>query len=119
MNRPLAWLHGEIKTPPFSKNARVEAGALLRRLQLGEVLSLPHSRPMPVIGARVHELRITDRGVDWRIMYRADDDAVLVVDVFQKTTRTRRRGSLRTASGACASTTKPEVDDGRKEAEAA
>lgn len=39
--RPLVWLHGEIKTPPMSSRARVEAGYLLRRLQRGESLSLP------------------------------------------------------------------------------
>jgi hypothetical protein len=48
--RPLVWLHGEIKTPPMSSRARVEAGYLLRRLQRGESLSLPESRPMPAIG---------------------------------------------------------------------
>jgi hypothetical protein len=31
-DKPLVWLHGEVKTPPFSKEARVEAGVLLRRL---------------------------------------------------------------------------------------
>jgi hypothetical protein len=29
--KPLVWLHGEVKTPPFSKSARIEAGFLLRR----------------------------------------------------------------------------------------
>jgi hypothetical protein len=39
MNRkekPLIWLHGEIKTPPLSSAARIEAGYLLRELQMGE-----------------------------------------------------------------------------------
>jgi hypothetical protein len=49
------WLHGEIETPPFSQEARVEAGTLLRRLQEGEMLELPHSRPMPSIGKQCHE----------------------------------------------------------------
>lgn len=31
-DQPLAWLHGEIKTPPFSTAARLEAGYLLRLL---------------------------------------------------------------------------------------
>ena len=35
-DKPLAWLHGEIKTPPFSAEARLEAGGLLRALQKGE-----------------------------------------------------------------------------------
>jgi len=45
MEEPLAWLKGEIKTPPFSADARIEAGYLLRRLQEGERLGLPQSRP--------------------------------------------------------------------------
>jgi hypothetical protein len=45
--KPLVWLGGEIKTPPLSSGARIEAGTLLRKLQNGEKLSLPHSRPMP------------------------------------------------------------------------
>ena len=36
--RPLVWLHGEVKTPPFSKAARREAGFLFRMLQYGESL---------------------------------------------------------------------------------
>lgn len=86
-DRPLVWLHGTVKTPPFSKAARLAAGFLLRRLQRGERLSLPVSRPMPSIGARCHELRITDRGQSWRIVYRTDDDAIVIVDVFSKKTR--------------------------------
>jgi phage-related protein len=86
-DKPLVWLHGEIRTPPFSKDARLEAGYLLRRLQKGELLSLPHSRPMPSIGLRVHELRVNDKGRTWRIIYRIDDDAIIVVEVFAKKTR--------------------------------
>jgi hypothetical protein len=61
MEKPLAWLSGEIKTPPFSSEARVEAGFLLRQLQRGEQLAMPHSRPMPSIAPRCHELRIRER----------------------------------------------------------
>lgn len=39
-DKPLVWMHGEITTPPFSKNARIEAGYLLRQLQKGMSLSL-------------------------------------------------------------------------------
>jgi hypothetical protein len=60
-DKPLGWLHGEVKTPPFSQAARIEVGFLLRRLQAGENLGLPHSRPMPSIGQRCHELRINDQ----------------------------------------------------------
>ena len=85
-DKPLVWLHGEIKTPPFSAAARVEAGVLLRLLQQGETLGLPHSRPMPSIGPRCHELRIRDVGAAWRIVYRLDEDAVVLVEVFSKKT---------------------------------
>jgi phage-related protein len=83
-DKPLVWLSGEVKTPPFSPEARVEAGFLLRLLQAGASLAMPHSRPMPTIGTRCHELRIQDRDKTWRIIYRVDEDAVVIVDVFAK-----------------------------------
>ena len=86
-DKPLVWLHGEIKTPPFSKEARIEAGTLLRRLQQGENIGLPHSRPMPAIGRRCHELRIQDEDATWRIIYRNDPDAVIIGEVFPKKSR--------------------------------
>lgn len=85
--KPLVWLHGEIKTPPFSADARLEAGFLLRRLQQGELLGLPHSRPMPSIAPRCHELRINDKQGTWRIVYRIDEDAIIILELFQKKTR--------------------------------
>lgn len=84
--KPLVWLHSEIKTPPFSKNARLEAGFLLRKLQLGEILSMPHSRPMSGIGQNCHELRISDKNLIWRIIYRIDSDAIIILHVFDKKT---------------------------------
>src|SRR5687768_3391038 len=87
-DKPLVWLHGEVKTPPFSAEARIEAGVLLRRLQRGERLSLPASRPMTIIGRRCHELRIVDANHTWRIIYRVDADAVVIPDVFSKKTVT-------------------------------
>jgi phage-related protein len=86
MEKALAWLKGKIKTPPFSAEARVEAGFLLRRLQQGGKLALPHSRPMPAIGARCHELRIRDRDQIWRIIYRIDPDAIVILEIFSKKT---------------------------------
>jgi len=85
-DKPLVWLHGEIKTPPFSTAARVEAGVLLRQLQAGVKLRLPQSRPMPTIGARCHELRVTDVDAIWRVVYRLDPDAIVVLEVFSKKT---------------------------------
>jgi phage-related protein len=87
-SKPLVWLHGEVKSPPFSRAARVEAGFLLRRLQNGEMLEMPASRPMPMIGSNCHELRIDDGSVTWRIVYSVDSDAIVILDVFQKKSRT-------------------------------
>ncbi|HEY0152449.1 MAG TPA: type II toxin-antitoxin system RelE/ParE family toxin [Longimicrobium sp.] len=87
MDKPLVWLHGEVRSPPFSKAARVETGDLLRRIQSGEMLTFPHSRPMPGIGARCHELRVMDEDASWRIVYRIDTDAIVIAEVFRKSTR--------------------------------
>jgi phage-related protein len=86
-DKPLVWLEGEVKTPPFSSTARLEAGYLLRRLQQGETLGMPHSRPLPSIGPRCHELRINDERATWRIVYRIDSDAIIVLEVFGKKSR--------------------------------
>jgi phage-related protein len=88
-DKPLAWLSGEIKTPPLSSEARQEAGVLLRRLQRGEVLSMPESRPIPSIGRRCYELRIDDleQKREWRVVYCVGRHAIAILDVFQKTMR--------------------------------
>jgi phage-related protein len=85
-DKPLVWLAGEVKTPPFSALARLEAGFLLRRLQRGEKIAMPQSRPMPSVGSRCHELRINDQNATWRIVYRIDADAIVILDVFKKST---------------------------------
>ncbi len=85
-DKPLLWLHGAVKSPPLSREGRLQAGILLRRLQRGEVLPMPYSRPMPTVGGRCHELRIVDEGGTWRILYRLDADAIVILDVYQKKT---------------------------------
>jgi phage-related protein len=86
-DKPLVWLAGEVKTPPFSPAARLEAGILLRHLQRGEQLHMPHARPMPAVGRRCLEIRIQDERHTWRIMLRVDPDAVVIAEVFEKKTR--------------------------------
>lgn len=91
-DKPLVWLHGQVKTPPLSPQARLEAGYLLRVLQSGGVIVMPHSRPMPVIGKHCHELRINDETRTWRIFYRVDPDAIVIADVIdKKTSQTPRK----------------------------
>jgi phage-related protein len=83
-DKPLAWLHGEVKSPPFSLTARLETGFLLRRLQRGDLLAMPQSRPMPSVGPRCHELRVNDVSGQWRLIYRIDADAIVIAEVFAK-----------------------------------
>jgi phage-related protein len=80
------WLHGEVKLPPFSRTARLEAGFLLRKLQRGDTLPMPHARPMPSIGPRCSELRVNDENTTWRLIYRIDPDAIVICAVFEKKT---------------------------------
>ena len=86
IDKPLVWLHGDIKSPPFSENARIEAGYLLRLVQKGEKLSLPHLRPMPTIGKGCCELRINDENKTWRIILQIRKDIILILDAFEKKT---------------------------------
>ena len=83
-DKPLVWLYGEVKSPLFSRAARLEAGFLLRKLQRGDLLAMPHSRPMPSIGPQCHELRVNDKDKTWRLIYRIDPDAIVICEVFAK-----------------------------------
>ena len=112
-DKPLVWLHGEIKTPPMSRQARLEAGFLLRQLQQDVSLSLPLSRPMPDIGARCHELRVSDGDVEWRIFYRTDVDAVVLIDVLKKKSRRTPKKTLETCRRRLAAY--DEAAEGRKD----
>ncbi len=75
----------------MSSEARVEGGMLLRKLQRGETLSMPESRPMPTIGTRCHELK-----KEWRIIYYVGSLAIAVLEVFAKTTRKTPDDVIRT-----------------------
>ena len=94
-HKPLVWWHGEVKSPPFTDAARLEAGFLLRQLQAGANVGMPKSRPMPVIGSACHELRIVDESATWRIMYRIDDDAIVIAHVFAKKTQAASKAVIR------------------------
>ena len=59
---------------------------MIRKLQRGVRVEMPLSRPMPSIGRRCHELRTNDQNHTWRVIYRTDPDAILVVAVFSKKT---------------------------------
>jgi phage-related protein len=85
--KPLVWLHGEVKTPPFTAAGRQEVGMLLRLLQEGEKLEMPLAELLPDVGAHCGALRVRDAEHNWRILYRIDADAVLILEVYPKKTR--------------------------------
>jgi len=82
--KPLVWLHGTVKTPPFTAEGRQEAGMLLRLLQEGERLGMPQAEALPDVGPRCGALRVRDANHNWRIMYRIDVEVILVVEVYAK-----------------------------------
>ena len=96
IDKPLVWLEGEVKSPPFSQQARIEAGFLLRKLQQGEILTMPASRAMPGIGSGCHELRIVDEDKTWRIIYFIDTDAIVILEVFAKKDRKTPKHTIET-----------------------
>lgn len=69
---------------------------LLRRLQRGDKLPLPHSRPMAGIGKFCHELRIRDADKTWRIVYHVDTEAIMILEVFAKTTQQTPKSVIET-----------------------
>ncbi len=88
MTKPLVWAQPSLKetmrSPPMSAEARKETGFLLRKLQEGHNIGFPHSRPMRNIGGGCHELRITDREQQWRLIYYIGDDAIYILEAFNK-----------------------------------
>lgn len=87
LRKPLLWLHGEVRTPPFTPEGRQEVGMLLRLLQEGEKLGMPQAELLPDVGARCGALRVRDAEHNWRVMYRIDADAILVLEVYPKKTQ--------------------------------
>jgi phage-related protein len=53
----------------FPEEIRGDLADALARLDAGQALSMPLSRPMPSIGRGVHELRLKDRTGAYRVVY--------------------------------------------------
>ncbi len=76
----------EIKTPPMGQEARRKTGFLLRMLQGGGKIAMPHSRPMQNIARGCHELRVQDKNHAWRVIYYVAVTELVVLHVFDKKT---------------------------------
>jgi phage-related protein len=77
----------------LGKEVRNQLGDLLYKLQLGLVLRMPHSRPMPIVYQGAHELRISDSAGTYRIFYfLKQKEVILLFYVFtKKSQRTEHR----------------------------
>ena len=72
----------------FSEAARARLGRELFRLQLGETLQMPTSRPMSSVAAGVAELRVRDENGVYRVFYyTASALGILVFHAFTKKTQ--------------------------------
>ena len=72
----------------FPKEARFRLGRGLFRLQMGEKISMPNSRPMPSVAAGVSELRVRGEDGIFRVFYfAASPEGVLVFHAFVKKTQ--------------------------------
>ncbi len=69
----------------FPRDARVRLGRALFRLQMGEQMAMPDSRPMPTVAVGVSELRVKgDDGIFRVFYYTAAPRGVLVFHAFVK-----------------------------------
>ena len=66
---------------------------------MGQKLAMPVSRPMPQIGTACHELKLRDEGHAWRIVLCIDTGAIVILDVFAKTTRTTPKAVIDSVPG--------------------
>jgi len=75
----------------FPEDVRREFGKIIFDLQKGEKLSMPLSRPMPLVAAGTEELRVKDRtghtGAYRVFYYTRLADSVLIFHAFVKKTR--------------------------------
>jgi phage-related protein len=72
----------------FPEDARALLGRELFRLQMGETLQMPVSRPMPSVTTGVAELRVRDENGIYRVFYyTASARGILVFHAFVKKTQ--------------------------------
>ena len=53
----------------FPNDIKREIGYLIFKLQIGEYLKMPFSRPIPILGKNCHELRIKGKDDTYRAFY--------------------------------------------------
>jgi phage-related protein len=72
----------------FPREARRQLGEAIFELERGNALTMPLVRPMPAVGAGVHELRVRDRSGIYRAFYVVKlRHGILVFHAFEKKTQ--------------------------------
>jgi phage-related protein len=71
----------------WPEEVRSDLADAIARLERGQTLSMPLSRPMPSIGPAMHELRLKDRSGIYRIIYwLKGDGTIYLIHAFKKKT---------------------------------
>lgn len=77
---------------------REDLADAIARLERGQVLSMPLSRPMPSIGKGVHELRLKDRSGIYRVIYFLPGASqIWILHAFKKTSQATSRQDIEIA----------------------
>lgn len=78
----------------FPEEIRGDLADALARLDAGQTLAMPLSRPMPTIGNGVHELRLKDRSGAYRVFYVLPGAVVYVLHAFHKKTHATPKSNI-------------------------
>jgi phage-related protein len=85
--------HAEIQG--MSATIRKKLGDLLWELQQGHALTMPHSRPMPIVALGVEELRVKDESGQYRafVVRKTPRGIAVLHEVSRDATRRNRVGA--------------------------
>lgn len=70
-------------------------GAFAQEVARRRIAVVATLAPDASIGARVHELRVNDQSQTWRLFYRTDADAIVVVELLSKKTEQTPLATIR------------------------
>lgn len=72
----------------FPEEVKRDLGYLIHRLQLGETITLPYSRPFRSVEIGVNELRVKDSSGAYRVFYfLKTQKGILIFHAFKKKTQ--------------------------------
>lgn len=74
-----------IEIKKFTKEVKHELGYLIYRLQKGDILNMPLSKPIPAVGSGVSELRFKGSDGAYRVFYYLKSkEGILIIHCFKK-----------------------------------